>query len=732
MATKDQAQRGPRLTFTGLKSGEAAPRVAVLAVGRDGKIAHSAAVDAEGRFDLPADALKSAHRILIGPADRQPTGDARSAFARYRAMEFASAIKAGDLAIARPQWELWHFPITCVTGHVKVCRRAPWWFDDLVVLARQPALRIATASRAASRVSASSSTAAVSRVSAARSVAELVAWPFRCSVICNGRVEVYRRVCCCEPWIVADPRFEDLVHELEEILVEPPIPEPGPDPGPDPGPFAGAAGGFFRDGALDERAVFAARDLAALRRLERHEVPAYINARPYLRCRGYSCSTPVKVGEGDINPDGRFNICWLGLPHLPRPFCHAEYAYKVRQRFGLAWITVYNGLAANIWFHGNADASLVSYHALAFGCRDNGEPGTGAFVYLDKIGDTSSHELATPASAQWDRVAAPVATSGLAFPTAVSPLDRYRNWGGTLKLNIMFSEDLRLVGARYYRISITAANGAGAPVGTRHYYDAGVSWTKTVDLGSGPEVVSVALGPNAAPIGGENFLYEIPYDEGIDWEGNQFHAHLDTTDPRWSNPFVRHLLTIEIFDATGQRMRPNGTPATGQPGTEMTAPFTYQRKNAATGPLDNVPYGALTHLFWWDNRPVVAKIVELVQDGVASTAECQFLVGTGTSDFSINYRAYHQQELFHRHHAISWKRGLAGATGTILDPGIGNVGRPPDPPGPSPTTDFSVMLGPHTRCAFTVFLTILNKMTDGDDLGYHHVTDSAAFALAIG
>ncbi len=216
------------------------------------------------------------------------------------------------------------------------------------------------------------------------------------------------------------------------------------------------------------------------------------------------------------------------------------------------------------------------------------------------------------------------------------------------------------------------------------------------------------------PSGGENFLYEIPYDADADWEADQYHAHLDTTDPTWSDPAVRHLVTIEIFDATGKRLRPNGTPATGQGGSEGTAPFTYRRKTAAMGPTTDVPFGALTHMFWWDNRPVHVEIVELVQDGVASTAECQFLVGTAGSQFSINYRAYHEQVLFNRNHQIWWKRGLAGATGDILNPGLGNVGFP-GAPGASPSVSFGTMLGTHKRCAFTVFLGILGKMTDGDN-----------------
>jgi hypothetical protein len=41
-------------------------------------------------------------------------------------------------------------------------------------------------------------------------------------------------------------------------------------------------------------------------------------------------------------------------------------------------------------------------------------------------------------------------------------------------------------------------------------------------------------------------------------------------------------------------------------------------------------------------------------------------------------RAYHEQALFNRDHVTRWKRGLAGATGDILNPGLGNVGPPED------------------------------------------------------
>lgn len=706
-----------RLTLLDLKPDESTPALAVVAVDAAGKVLHRGVVDGDGAFELPGASLKSSHRILIGPADAVPGTDTGTVFARYRPEQFAAALEAGAITVARPQWELWHVFVTCVTGSVRYCRRAPWWYDDLEILARQSAALPARVLHAGSAIP--SVGPAVPRAPAARSMADHLAWPVRCRTICNGRVEVYRRRCCCRPWILHDPRLHDLIESLEEFAR--PLPPDPPDPAlfRDPTPSR-----FFVDGTLDERAAYAASDLRAVRSLSQAELPAYINARPHLLC-ARSCGTPVRVAEGDINPDGRFNICFRDRSRPVRPLCHDEYAYVVKQRFGLFWVTVYNGVAAGAWFHRGDDARLTTSHPLAFACRENGEPGTGAFVYLDLIGDTSSHELETPASTGWDRVAPLGATSGLVFPTAASPLNRHRNWGGTLKLAYMFSEDLKLIGAKYYRLSITRSTATGTPIGSREYYGPGLSWKKAV----GPDIVEVALGP--VPVGTEQFLYEIPYDADANWEAGQYHAEIDTTDPHWTDPLVRHLVTVEIFDATGRRLRPNGAPATGQAGTEVAAAFTYRRKVAETGPTQDVPFGALTHAFWWDNRPVEAEIIELVKDGVPSSAVCQFLEGDPTSTFGINYRAYHPEGLFHRHHHIWWKQGLAGSHGDILNPGLGNVGVPPAAPGASPTVTFETMLGAHSRCAFTVFLTTYGKTTDGDNLSYPHVTDSAAFALSV-
>jgi hypothetical protein len=501
---------------------------------------------------------------------------------------------------------------------------------------------------------------------------------------------------------------------------------------------------FFREGALDERAVHAQTDLLAIKALPPQQVVEYINSRPYLLCRGYSCSAPVKVAEGNLNPDGRFSLCWLDFRRSVGPRCHDEYAYIVRQRFGPFSLSVYNGVAANIWFQQDDEADLVSYSPWAYGCRDNGEPGTGAYVFLDLIGDTESWNLKTPNAAGWDRVAAPAYNDGLVFPApsaaAALGVNLNRNWGGTLKLNYKFSEDMRTapVAAKYYRISVTEADVNGNPVGTRNYLSAGLSWEKSEPDGmGGVNIVPVVLGPFSA--GGQDNLFLIPYDAEGDWNAGQYHGYLDTTDPRWSDPTKRHLVTLEVFNVGGTRLRPNGTPASGATGAEATAPFTFRRRFQDLGPTAVVPFAALTHMFWWDNQPLQASINWLNKDGLVFSEECLFLLGTAASTFGIGYRAYHPNEMFQLSHGISWQRGLgsaAGATGTLLAASPFNVGQPPAAPGNSPTNTFAQMLRTdldptRKKCAFTVFLGISSKTTDGDSLGNGSITRSAAYALEI-
>ncbi len=339
-------------------------------------------------------------------------------------------------------------------------------------------------------------------------------------------------------------------------------------------------------------------------------------------------------------------------------------------------------------------------------------------------------------------MAPPAFNSGLVFPSdepasGSAPYDR--NWGGTLRLFFKFSEGLKDVGARYYRLSVTEADGSGNPAGTRHYLGDGLSWEKSVGAGV---TVPVSLGPVA--MGGENHLFAIPYDSDADWDEDQCHARLNTNDPRWKDPEVRHLLTIEVFDGAGRRMRPNGTPATGQPGIEIEAPFTFRRQYQDIGPSADVPFGALTHTLWWDNRPMVADLENLRLDGLAYNAECQYLQGLHTSELSAGYRAYHPNPLFHHSHSIWWYRG-AGSTPehwaylTISPVNVGQPSPPAPPPGDAGVSGFDTFaemlrtnLHPsRLKCSFVVHLHASAKTFNGEVSLGMNASDEWAFSIEI-
>lgn len=259
----------------------------------------------------------------------------------------------------------------------------------------------------------------------------------------------------------------------------------------------------------------------------------------------------------------------------------------------------------------------------------------------------------------------------------------------------------------------------------------------------GVDIVPVSLGSTSAGSGAneQNFLYEIPFDTSptTDWNDGQYHAYLNTNDPRWNDPTTRHLVMLEIFDASGKRLRPNGTSATGLGGAEATAAFTYRRRHQETGATAEVPFGALSHMLWWDNRDVYGDIVDLRKSGLIFNSECLFFGGADETTFSVGYRAYHPNELFQYYHNITWRRGLGSTlmSSGILEPtNSNNVGMPPGPAGGSATERYDGMLRPdldstRTKCAFTAFLNVWSKRTDGDDLGHQHDGDTAAFVIEI-
>ena len=764
---KDGERDQYRLELVGLQAGGERPKVVVQALDEKQGVLLGQHVGPDGVFRMPQDVLKRASRVVIGADDGAGGVKAEGAIG-YRASEFAAQIRNGTLALAEGVWSRLLFHWVCVSGSVRVCRRRPRWFEQLYVAATEA---VARASRpvafAGSRKAASLSLS--ERL--APSLNDLIVQPFfRCYPVCLGTVEVYRRTCCCWPIVIDDLRIDDLIRDLEVIVAGlPKFPPPrGGFPPPPPPPIDPLRTPFFKGGALNELALNAASDLRLLRSVPREQAAQYISSRPYLAHRLCSCGAPTKVATGTIQEDGTFNICWLEGWHLLSPNCYQQYAYVVKQTIGGTTTTIYDGLAAGAWYAGSDSPVLTSYNANAFSCGETGPSDGQAYVYLDLIGDTESHELTTPDANGWDRVLAPGATSGLLFPNPTGH-GHLRNLGGHLDLTFTFSEAMgeAAVNARYFRVSICRADATGAPTGTRHYFGDGLTWQKF----SAGDIVPETLGP-VPPVAGENYLFRIPYNAvtgpnallspGESWTGSvRHHAAINTLKVELNvpdstdiaSPASNHLITLEVFNAAGERLRPLGVPASGAPGTEVARPFKYRRWFQPGGsPGDDtkeVPFAALTHLFCWDNREPVADITRLVFNNVASDAKCQFLVGVHDDDdvaedtFGIEYRAYVPDQRFQKSHEIGWTRGLnpsaaEGSVGSLGTFSPSNVGKPLDPPVNSGTNTFELMLtyidppDPNTvleKCSFAVTLTTFAKTTDGASFSYPYNSETAAFAL---
>ena len=383
-----------RLELVGFKPGGDRPNVIVQVVDKSNKVLYSQGVGADGVFAIPADVLKRAHRVTLGASDGSG-GVAVESAVSYRASEFTAQIRGGTLAVAEGIWSRFLFNWVCVSGSVRVCRRRPWWFDSIIAAATLPLAR----SRARSAALGLGESAAFSLADRVQlSVNDLVIWPYRCYPVCLGTVEVYRRTCCCWPIVIDDWRIDDLIRDLE-ILVErlPKLPPPRRGfPPPPPPPIDPLNTPFFKGGALNELALNAASDLRILRSSTREQASQYINSRAYLVRRLCSCGSATKVGTGTIQPDGTFNICWLESWRLFPLNCHDEYAYVVKQTIGGTTTTIYDGLTAGAWFATGDYPVLTSYNASAFSCGETGTADGQAYVYLDLIGDTESHELHDP------------------------------------------------------------------------------------------------------------------------------------------------------------------------------------------------------------------------------------------------------------------------------------------------------------------------------------------------
>jgi hypothetical protein len=312
-------------------------------------------------------------------------------------------------------------------------------------------------------------------------------------------------------------------------------------------------------------------------------------------------------------------------------------------------------------------------------------------------------------------------------------------WAHTLHLRL-WASPLLINKVVYYRLKVARVNAMGQPVGDFQTLKNAVTWQRHVGTSKVTESLA-AMPPEITS--GEDGLYRFPYEgDGKNWFWVDYHQSWDTTmfDPDGSAPSEavldgHFMLVLEVFGPNGVRIKPNGAAGPGNPEA-----FQFRRW---TDPDDtaNVPYADCAHIFRVNNEPVVGDIVDLRKDGVPNSAECQFMTGVASTQFSVGFRAYHVRGVttgggpgdtnsFLREYGISWQRGLNGApqpleTGTT-DQGELGVEQ-------SNSASFGSMLGPHAKCTFSVTLSVAGKHHNGGSFLYgdYYKYETASFALAV-
>ena len=733
------------IKFLGSTEADQRPKVALYTIEQGGNIRKIKSIEG-GKINLSdlSGSVKEGASYGFGPDIDEKDVTKKMLVAFRPSQKISEWANTGVIEI-NPRWRDWLVPFVCVHGDVHRCRPIYWWLD----IAAQPSLlQAATAAgaSAAKTTAATSMTAAAGSkaTSALRSRLDIgiirppIEIPQICAPICNAVVEVYEKTCCCH----FRPPFDDLLDRLREILETiPPIPDPdpgplgpwpevGPTPGPDPAPIRAikmaklmrATGSPIPLGNPPEKLGQDFYALSAMTTVSERQ--AYIDDHYYLYPIFCTCSTR-KVGETAVDQNGEFSFCHR-RPITPFR-CRITYYYKVRQWQGNQWVYIYDGSTTNDYFGQSDDAHLKTWKGRACDPGD-GVPDPGSqFVMLENIGVIPSWHLASPVQDIEFGVNTPGATDGLVNYNYTG-----QPWAQTLSFRLKFTEGMKGLGAKYYRVSVVKANSNGDAAGTPLVLTNPVAWSRWKWIGPQLQTETVGLGPNT--VGSNSGLYLIPYESDAPdggWLWFQFHQSWNTLQDPISIVDDNYLVIVEVFDAAGSRLRPNG--ATGA-GTDK--PFTFRRWSTETT-TDAVNFAALTHLFHVNNVSCYGDIVDLRKNGVPSIEECQFIQGCANDNFSVGFYAFHANK-FMASYSLWYHRGLSGPNVTI-ETGTSNAPAsiPPVPvmldssnAKQSNSKTFDSMLETHPKCSFAVELRVYPKHTNGMGIvaGYG-ASDTAAFAL---
>ena len=691
-------------------------------------------VSDKGEFTLDEESVGKGYMLEVG-------GPGGGETRRFGYDQFVETIRK-DRVYRLPEisWKKFWIWNRCVTGRVTVCWPWPPFVYNVTDVAFQKVLF-----------------EDVSRILTTPDFASSHIHFRRCSPVCRGKVEVFVRTCCCP--IIIDPPI--IIKDLCEIIHCEEIEWP-PKPWPDPGPLreipmervhpvtelaVATARSLKRATATDAaqspmEIVRAARHMYALRQLPVAQQIDYIKAHPDLVYRHCTCSTK-KVGEGYLQEDGRFDICFYEGSWLPLG-CTRRVLYRVSQIQEGGWVVIYNGVATGESFPLDDEAVLYA-SGNADPCDGPHDWGPTPFVILERIGNTWADTLIHSTNQNGEVSALPTFTGPLdaldglanAGPMASTAGPYNQPWGATLSLGYQFHPGLQALGAKYYRTRVVRVGSNGQPLGgpgaVNFTITGSLSWRKYYNP-PGPDDVGVQWVPLHNPIiNGIEGLYTIPYPDLVyPWLGGQWHADVATDELVAASPKMpngRYLFVVDIFDATGKRMIPNGSLEPAGAG-EVTAAFEYRRLD---GPIDApfsntsvVPHRALASLFRVDNLSAYADIEAIRHGSTDSNANCQFLVGPGTDTVQLRYSAY-QANGFQWYHHVWFKQGLTGPV-TNLPNSTSNVFS-----GLTPALDFDDLLpGVDKKCAFAANLRVYVRHTNGiGRLSGYDREDQAAFAIEI-
>ena len=743
------------LKLVGAQPHEEHPIIALYGFDAHGRVARKLATAEEGEFDIDPHGLPAI--VALGPDVADPTSLDPAGLMTLRVSDQMTAWReTNTILIPGPWWRRWPGFQICLTGTAERCFPFGLTVDDFrgIAIGRPPIFE-------------------------------------RCAPLCNAVVEIWESTTCCWPFPICEiPR---LIAGLRQFLAADPIMFPQP-PRPDPGPQDRALSANV-DRALAKSApsrlfvpsIDLAMHLETLQSLTASEALQYIEVNPALWRFGCE-TTSAMLSETPVNPDGSFSYCYRRYPFF-RINCRSSYFYKFKQLINGVWTYVYDGAAAHQYFNADQAANLHSWTGVTCG-QQPPLPGTD-FVAFQAIGGTDTSELnshwSTPTVVGGVNIdQTQTGDTALGGPIGVGPQvgppqdgglvlpggswASGAPWGGTIQFLLAFDPGLQALGAVYYRMSVVQAdtNGAAKTGAPLQVIKNPIAWSQFQIVGSNLTEPVIPLGPNiVVDVDGNSIdgLFLIPYaptTPDTTWQSNQYHQYLDTTTlpnilggtPGAGNG--RYLVILEIFDASANRLIPLSAASTGS--TDKSTGFNFFRLFTPPGPsavTAQVPFAALTHLIWVDNRDVTGSIdyFDSVSGSTTSVsnAECQFInVSDGSALFQVGFRAYHNvmcdpapspvpSHTFMASFQIDWEEGLMGPSGVLDSGGDTNQPNPAFPVCPAsapdvvtPGTSFTDLLGGEGACSFAITLRIGSKHTTGSGPVFGEVEIQSAVALSIG